>query len=130
MKLLTSEWVLKADADFATASREIRVRKSPNYDAVCFHAQQCAEKYLKAVLQEAEVPFGKTHHLIALLDLVLGIDRSWELLRPQLQSLNAYSVSVRYPGEVADKGTAREALRLAKMIRSEARQKLGLRSLE
>jgi HEPN domain-containing protein len=126
MKPLTSEWVEKAEGDFATASREIRVRKSPNYDAVCFHTQQCAEKYLKAFLQEAEIPFGKTHHLIALLEFVVSAERSWELLRPQLQSLNAYSVSVRYPGEVADKAMAREALHLAKTIRSEARQKLGL----
>jgi hypothetical protein len=47
-------------------------------------------------------------------------------LRPQLQSLNAYSVSVRYPGEAADKSMAQEGLRLAKSIRSEVRQKLGL----
>ncbi len=60
MKLLTREWIDKSEGDFATASREIRVRKSPNYDAVCFHAQQCAEKYLKALLQESEIPFGKT----------------------------------------------------------------------
>jgi HEPN domain-containing protein len=129
MKPLTREWVDKAEGDFATSSREIRVRKSPNYDAVCFHAQQCAEKYLKAVLQESEIPFGKTHHLIAILELTLGSDTSWELLRPQLQSLNAYSVSVRYPGEAADKAMAREALRLTVAIRTEARRKLGL-SLE
>lgn len=126
MKPLTDEWIAKAEADFATASREIRVRKSPNYDAVCFHAQQCAEKYIKALLQEAEVPFGKTHHLIALLELVLNVERSWELLRPQLQSLNAYSVSIRYPGEAADKVIAREALRLADIIRTKARQGLGM----
>jgi HEPN domain-containing protein len=128
MKPLTSEWVAKAEGDFATASREIRVRKSPNYDAVCFHAQQCAEKYIKAILQEAEVPFGKTHHLITLLELVLTVDQSWELFRPQLQSLNAYSVSVRYPGELADKTMAREALLLAKRIRDGVRQRLGLSS--
>ena len=58
MKPLTAEWVEKADADFATASREMRVRKAPNFDAVCFHAQQCAEKYLKAILQEVDLPFG------------------------------------------------------------------------
>ena len=104
------------------------MRKSPNYDAVCFHAQQCAEKYIKALLQEAEIPFGKTHHLIALLELALSVEQSWELLRPQLQSLNAYSVSVRYPGEITDKATAREALRLANTIRAEARQRLGLTS--
>jgi HEPN domain-containing protein len=102
------------------------IRKSPNYDAVCFHAQQCAEKFIKALLQEAEVPFGKTHHLVALLELVLTVEQSWELLRPQLQSLNAYSVSVRYPGEAADRTMAREALHIAKSIRSEVRRKLGL----
>jgi HEPN domain-containing protein len=128
MKPLTRECIDKAEGDFATASRELRVRKSPNYDAVCFHAQQCAEKYLKAFLQEAEIPFGKTHHLVALLELVLGLEHSWELLRPQLQSLNTYSVSVRYPGEAADKAMARDALRLAVAIRTEARRKLGLAS--
>ena len=97
MKLLTREWIDKAEGHFATASREIRVQKFPNYDAVCFHAQQCAEKYLKALLQESEIPFGKTHHLVALLELLLKAEPSWELLRPQMQSLNAYSVSVRYP---------------------------------
>jgi HEPN domain-containing protein len=99
MKPLTHDWIEKAEGDFNTASRELRACKFPNYDASCFHAQQCAEKYLKAVLQEAEIPFGKTHHLIALLELILGIISSFEILRPQLQSLNTYSVSIRYPGE-------------------------------
>ncbi len=48
MKPETVEWVAKADADLDTANREVVVTYSPNYDAVCFHAQQCAEKYLKA----------------------------------------------------------------------------------
>jgi HEPN domain-containing protein len=126
MKPLTREWVEKAEGDFATASREMRARKSPNYDAACFHAQQCAEKYLKAILQEAAIPFGKTHHLISLLELVVTVEPAIEILRPQLQSLNTYSVSVRYPGESADRTMAREALRLAKIFRSEARNRLGL----
>jgi HEPN domain-containing protein len=54
MNPLTIEWVEKAEADLLTSRREYRARKSPNYDAVCFHAQQAAEKYLKAVLQELE----------------------------------------------------------------------------
>jgi HEPN domain-containing protein len=126
MKPLTREWIEKAEGDFATASREMRARKSPNYDAACFHAQHCAEKYLKALLQEAAIPFGKTHHLISLLELIIGVEPSMEMIRPQLQSLNTYSVSVRYPGESADRTMAREALHLMKVIRSEARQRLGL----
>lgn len=126
MKPLTREWIGKAEGDFATASREMRARKSPNYDAVCFHAQQCVEKYFKALLQEKAVPFGKTHHLISLLELILAVEPSMEMLRPQLQSLNTYSVSIRYPGESAERAMAREALRIAKTLRAQFRQKLGL----
>ena len=46
MKTLTREWVKKAEGDFNTLLREVRARKAPNYDAACFHAQQCVEKYL------------------------------------------------------------------------------------
>ncbi len=57
MKPITLEWVEKAEGDYASAHRELRARKNPNYNAACFHEQQCAEKYLKARLQEAEIPF-------------------------------------------------------------------------
>ena len=30
---LTAEWVAKAEADFATATHELRARRLPNYDA-------------------------------------------------------------------------------------------------
>jgi len=49
MKPLTREWVSKAEGDYATARREVRARRQPNFDAACFHAQQCAEKYIKAL---------------------------------------------------------------------------------
>jgi len=51
MKAITSEWVHKAEGDFLTAQREMKAAPA-NYDAVCFHAQQCAEKYIKARLVE------------------------------------------------------------------------------
>ena len=47
---IVKEWIAKAEGDFAVACRERRVRKLPNWDAVCFHSQQCVEKYLKALL--------------------------------------------------------------------------------
>jgi len=50
MNEIVSEWVQKAQADLLTSRRELAVQDDPNYDAVCFHAQQCAEKYLKACL--------------------------------------------------------------------------------
>jgi HEPN domain-containing protein len=48
MNRLTAEWVQKAEGDFLVAQKMLRARKQPVYDAVCFHSQQCAEKYLKA----------------------------------------------------------------------------------
>lgn len=128
MKPLTSEWVAKAEGDFATAMREVRARKDPNYDAACFHAQQCVEKYFKARLQEAGCLFGRTHNLSALLDSLLPIEPSWEALRPDLRTLTVFAVGVRYPGESADNMMAREAVKLCRDVRRHVRLSLGLES--
>jgi len=117
MQPLTTEWVQKAEGDLTTAQRELRARLNPNYDAACFHAQQCAEKYLKALLQEAQIPFGKTHNLSLLLDLLPERHSGLELLRPTLAILNAYAVEYRYPGESAEKEVARQAVMLAKEVK-------------
>lgn len=50
MNELISEWVTKAEEDWRVANREIKVEQEPAYNAVCYHAQQCAEKYMKAFL--------------------------------------------------------------------------------
>jgi HEPN domain-containing protein len=126
MKPITHEWVNKAEGDFATAERELRAADNPNYDAVCFHAQQCAEKYLKARLQEADVAFGKTHDRIALLDLALKVESSWEILRADLQSLTLFAVAYRYPGDSADEDDARESVTRCRNIRRIVRRALSL----
>jgi HEPN domain-containing protein len=77
MNPLMQEWVSKAEGDFASAGRELRARKDPNYDSACFHAQQCAEKYFKAKLTEADITFRRSHDLIMLLNLVLPIEPGW-----------------------------------------------------
>jgi HEPN domain-containing protein len=125
MNPLTREWIEKAEGDFSTAGREVRARKTPNYDAACFHAQQCAEKYLKSILQEWNIPFGKTHNLIALLETLLPRDPSWEEVRPHLDFLTVFAVLFRYPGESADKEIAREAYKHCQAIRKKARAALG-----
>jgi HEPN domain-containing protein len=67
MKPITREWIRKAEADWNSAGLLFRARKHPNYDGACFHTQECAEKYLKARLEEAGIAFGKTHDLEELL---------------------------------------------------------------
>lgn len=88
-----------------------------NYDAVCFHSQQAAEKFLKARLQESEVKFGRIHDLTILLDEAVKIEPSWEGLRSQLHSLTAYAVDYRYPGESSGEPEAKEALDICKVVR-------------
>jgi HEPN domain-containing protein len=127
MNPAVDEWVLKAEGDFVTAGRELRARKSPNYDAVCFHAQQCAEKYLKAVLQENNKRVPKIHFLLELLALILKFDGSYEFLKADLEVLEDYSVKFRYPGDVAEKDEAQSAYAAAEAVRKFIRQKLGLK---
>ncbi len=126
MRALTKEWVDKAEADFLTACREARVRKAPNYDAVCFHCQQCIEKYLKAFLQKRGQRFRRIHDLIELLGLCLPYDASFELHRDLFKDLNGYAVNIRYPGESATREMMRITLRETKLARAFLRQKLGL----
>jgi len=66
MIALVNEWIQKAEGDFISALREYRARKFPNFDAAGFHAQQCIEKYMKALLQRQNVRFEKIHDLLAL----------------------------------------------------------------
>jgi len=126
MKPVTKDWVEKAEGDFGTSGRELRNRKNPNYDAVCFHAQQSVEKYFKACLQEAEIAFSKTHDLVALLDLVLKVEPLWLEFRPMARALNTFAVDLRYPGESADLKIAKQAFKYCSVIRAGVRARLGL----
>ena len=126
MHPLVAEWVDKAEGDFATAQREMRARKAPNYDAACFHAQQRAEKYLKARLQEATIPIPYTHDLVMLLNLILHVEPSWAALITDLRALTVFAVAFRYPGTSADRVMARDALSRCRGIRQAARTSLGI----
>jgi HEPN domain-containing protein len=127
MKPGTREWVDKAEADFLSAGREYRARKRPNYDAACFFAQQCVEKYLKARLVEASLSFPRTHDLEALLEIALRVQPLWEILRPALSGLTSYAVAFRYPGDSATRDMARIAVRDASLARHRIRRDMGLR---
>ena len=126
MHALTAEWVAKAEGDFATAGRERRARNAPNYDAACFHAQQTAEKYLKAVLQEHGMAVPHTHNLIVLLELVRTIDATFLTQRPNLILLDRFAVQYRYPGAAANRSEARQAHQAIEAFRTFVRPTLGL----
>jgi len=120
-------WIKKAEQDYQAAIALARRRRSPLPDVVCFHSQQCAEKYLKAFLVAERAYFPKTHDLIELLQLAAVRDPSLELLKPFLSELRPYAVAFRYPDERATPTEARRALRHARRVRERMRHVLGMR---
>jgi len=121
-----SEWVQKAEGDYQTATTMVRKRKQRSPDNVCFCAEQCIEKYLKAFLVQHRIPFPKTHLLESLLDLIIQVEPSLEHLRSALAVLQPYAVEVRYPGFSATVEESQEAVKIMKRVRAVLRQQFGL----
>jgi HEPN domain-containing protein len=93
--------VQKAELDFLAATA-LADENLPLHEAVCFHCQQAAEKYLKALLQEAGAYVPRTHNLVKLLPLIAPHYRL-RGLRRGLDFLTRYAVETRYPGKSASK---------------------------
>ena len=111
MKRLTKEWVRKAEADYRAAGNLDR-GSDPLPDQVCFLCQQCAEKYLKALLEELGLTVPRTHVLGGLLTLLLPHHPSLRSLRRGMSLLTRFAVGPRYPGYRVSKREASAALGL------------------
>ena len=126
MKPETLPWIDKAEGDWDTMRRESGVSVRPNFDAVCFHAQQCAEKYLKERLVEVGIPFARTHDLLNLLKVVAEVEPEWQEFETELSVLSVYGVAGRYPGLVADDEQAALAVEYCKTVRAVVRRSFAL----
>ncbi len=127
MDALLAEWIDKAEAD-AVAFEHLYAGGEPRLaDVVTFHAQQCAEKYLKARLYAAtgsEPP--RQHDLLVLLNAVAPHEPSWQALVDDLALLSRFATRYRYPGLTATLEDATDAVAACRRFRSAARQALGL----
>lgn len=92
----------------------------------CFHAQQVAEKYLKALLEELGVRFPKTHDLLQRLNQLLPHHPQLRTLRRGLVMLNDYAVDARYSEATLSKRNAAAACRWSGRTRDACRTLLGL----
>jgi HEPN domain-containing protein len=119
------EWITKAENDLKTAAYTIKMSTGWPTDTICFHAQQCVEKYLKAFLVIKGIDFPKTHdieHLVSLLPeniwLKLGIEEQ--------RRLTDYATVTRYPGEYEPISIkeAKNSITLARHVRKEVRNLL------
>jgi len=113
---LVKAWLKKAENDLSAAENSIEAKL---YDIASFHAQQCAEKYLKAFLTYHEVEFEKTHAIEDLLLLASQMDADFSEMIEEGKKLTPYAVEVRYPlliQEPSEEET-KELLRIAIKIK-------------
>jgi HEPN domain-containing protein len=126
MHKLTREWVRKAEDDWAII-QIARAEPRPYRDPICFHCQQAAEKYLKALLQEAGLPVPRTHNLESLLADLMTSHPSLRGTRRGLRFLTDFAVDARYPGKTASKRQMESALRWCERVRQKCRMLLGVK---
>ena len=125
MKPETIEWIDKAEGDWKVAQREMRAA-DPVWNVASFLAQQCAEKYLKAFLEEHNIAFGKTHDLVVLLNSSGGLLPELNSQRQSLAHLSTFGIATRYPGAQADRQAAEDSMKTAESVRTVLRAKLQL----
>lgn len=124
---LTLEWIEFAEGDYIAASQIIH-GPDPIYHVICFLSQQCVEKYIKAILQENNIPFRRTHDLNELLDLILPIYPLWSNWKNQLPSLTTHAVETRYPSDLPTETDADNAMEVCNMVREAIRTELNVSS--
>lgn len=111
MRSLPEEWHEKARADAEAARDLLSLGKPVHGDPVCFHCQQAVEKTLKGLLvaHGADDP-PRVHDLVYLLDALRKICSDVPALDDDVEYLDRFSVSFRYPGASATPEQAHDAV--------------------
>ncbi|MCK8825543.1 HEPN domain-containing protein [Fuchsiella alkaliacetigena] len=88
------------------------------FDTSVYHAQQCAEKALKAFIIYKTKSFSKTHDLTKLIKVCNDIDNEFYQFKEHAKELTPYAVEYRYPGDhlMPEKEEVEEAIELAEEI--------------
>ena len=118
-------WVTKAEEDWLCIRNELQAEQKP-WSVICFHAQQAAEKYLKAFLVAHRSRPERTHDLGKLIEIGLEFDSTLDALRVDGDNLTDYAADVRYPDILAEveETTARQAVAAAERICAAIRRRL------
>jgi HEPN domain-containing protein len=125
------QWLIHGEEDLRLARHAMKLpREEAPYRLIAYHAQQCAEKYLKAFLVYCGVDFPYTHNISTLLELC-GKRADWPAKVQDAEHLTLYSITTRYPGEEQEvtEAEAKRAIALARKVQKQVRtalQKLGV----
>lgn len=123
---LTQEWIRRGEAGYVTVQQLLLAEDPLLYNIICFHAQQCIEKYLKAWLQEANMPVPRTHNLEELLALIVPTLPAWSDWQPDLKIITKYAVESRYPGDPVTVENTQHACSVCEEVRRAVRTQLKL----
>jgi len=118
------DWLARAKGDLAIARAPLP--EGAFYEDLCFHAQQAAEKALKAVYQHHGLVFRYTHDIE---ELVRGLQEKGLLIPPEVvdaDALTSFAWEARYPGlnEPVTTEEYEEALRKAETLVAWAEKKI------
>jgi HEPN domain-containing protein len=122
---LTLEWAQKAERDYAAITLHQQT-EDLDFDIICFHAQQCIEKYLKAWLQEANTSHPRSHDLLVLLGLIVPTIPNWQAWKSDFLVIAPYAVEFRYPGKSATTENAKHVVQVCTEVRQAIRSELKL----
>jgi HEPN domain-containing protein len=101
------------------------------YRLIAYHAQQCAEKYLKAYLVFHVIDFPYTHDIAQLLEMCAA-HGPWAGELRDAEELTPYAITARYPGEDEEVGEAeaRRTVEVAVRVRETVRRSLRQEGFE
>ena len=119
------QWLRYGDEDLLLARHGLALKSSAPYRLIGYHAQQCAEKHLKAYLVFRSIDFPFTHNLGYLIELSQQ-DRIWPDSLLDAESLTPYAITTRYPteDEPVSAEEANHAIVIAEQTRLLVRQAL------
>ena len=116
---LIKRLVGKAEEDYLVATT-VEPAKAPG--AICFHCQQCIEKYLTALIVKHGYSYGKIHRLLELMKSAARDEPALLSLATDLRVLDGYAVAPRYPESYDPTPAEAEAARLImETVRSQLR---------
>lgn len=127
---VVKQWLEHAEEDLRLAKHAFKLSSSRPHKLIAFHAQQCAEKYLKAFLALKKVDFPYTHNISLLLEISCN-HAGWAKDLREAETLTDYAVTARYPGtEKVTKKDAELAVKTAVKVRNVVRKALKQEGLK
>jgi len=125
MRAETRNWIAMADKDLGTAGFALNSVDGPLPVTTGLHCQKSAENYLKAYLQEHEVPISNRLSLMDLFESCISIDGSFESLQMEINQLEGYSIASRYPRVEDSLEFRKEAIATARRVKEFILNKLA-----